>query len=234
MFKPILSLFFVLLFALPGMSQTAEEIVGRHIDALGGKEKLGQLKTIHIQSDIEVMGNNAPMELHIVDGKAMKSVVNFNGSEIIQVVTDTSGWSVNPMMGSSEPTAMQKEQYEASRSQIFIAGPLFDYEARGNKVELLGKENNLYKLKVTNQTPFSSTYFIDPETYYITKAIIQGNVQGQTVEITSDFSQYRKTDIGFVMPFESNIDYGQFQIHNTVKKVDINQEVDPKIFQMAK
>lgn len=215
-------------------AQSVDEILNKHFEALGGKDKIRAIKTLTIESDIEVMGNNAPMVLQVVDGKALKNVVSINGMDIIQVVTDTSGWAVNPMGGASEPTPMPKEQFESSKGQIFVAGPLFDYAAKGNKVELVGKEGNLLKLKVSNATPFTSTYFIDPTTYYITKSIVAGNIQGQAMEITSTFSDYRKTDFGYVLPYAANVDYGQFQIASTVKKVDFNKDIDPTIFQMGK
>ena len=202
--------------------------------ALGGKEKIRSIKSMSVESDVEVMGNKAPMITHIVDGKGFRNTVTMNGSDIIQVLTDTSGWMINPMMGSADPTPMPKEQFESSKSQIYIAGPLFDYAAKGYKVEFDGKEGNLLKLKVSSAAPFTSVFFIDPATNYVSKATVTGNIQGQDMEITSTFSDYRKTDFGYVMPYQASIDYGNIQIATTVKKVDFNKEIDPGIFQPGK
>jgi hypothetical protein len=212
-------------------AQSVDEILNKHFEALGGKEKIRSIKSLSVESDVEVMGNKAPMITHIVDGKAFKNTVTMNGSDIIQVLTDTSGWMINPMMGTTDPTPMPKEQFESSKSQIYIAGPLFDYAAKGYKVELDGKEGNLLKLKVSGSTPFTSIFFIDPATNYVSKATVSGNIQGQQMEITSTFSDYRKTDFGYVMPYQASVDYGNIQIATTVKKVDFNKEIDPKIFQ---
>ena len=215
-------------------AQSVDEILNKHYEALGGKEKIRSIKTMSVESDVEVMGNIAPMITHVVDGKGFKNTVTMNGSNIIQAITDTSGWMINPMMGSADPTPMPKEQFESAKGQIYIAGPLFDYAAKGNKVELEGKEGNLLKLKVSNATPFTSIFFIDPATYYVTKATVTGSMQGQQMEITSTFSDYRKTDFGYVMPYQATVDYGNVQIATTIKKVDFNKDIDPKIFQPTK
>ena len=220
-------------------AQTADEIISKHIDALGGKDKLSGIKSIQIESVMSVMGNEAPMTTTILNGKGYKNEVDFNGNKIIQVVTDKGGWSVNPMMGSSEPQAMPEEQLKGSKSEIFIGGPLVDYAAKGNTVELKGKEKvgsaDAYKVVVTSADKAISTYYIDPTTYYIVKAVRNVNVNGQEGEISTVFSDYRKTDYGFAMPYamETTLPQG-FTMSSSVKRVDINKDVDEKVFEMPK
>src|SRR5262245_57115610 len=118
-------------------AQTADEIIARHVEAIGGKEKLSQVKSLYTEITMEVMGNQAPVVEYLLQGKGFKSETEFNGSKIIQCITDKGGWSVNPMAGATDPQAMPEEQYKASKDQIFLGGALVDYAAKGNKVELL-------------------------------------------------------------------------------------------------
>jgi len=60
--------------------------------------------------------------------------------------------------------------------------------------------------------------------------------------VTITFSNYQKTDIGYVMPFTISVatqvwngeKVDEINAVSTIKKVLINQEVDPKIFEKSK
>lgn len=214
-------------------AQTADEIVNKYIDALGGKDVVSKVTSIYMEGTTQMMGAENPTTITILDGKGYKSETDFNGQKIIQCYTDKSGWTVNPMGGgNAEP--MPDEAYKAAKGQINIGGPLYDYAAKGSTVTLLGKEGKTYKLKVVTKEKVESTFFIDAATYYVSKVVAQGNMGGQPVEITLSFADYKKTDIGFSVPFTTNIDLGQFQLSTTYKKVEVNKTIDPAIFNIPK
>src|SRR6516164_3662383 len=156
------------LFLMTGITaiqaQSVDDIINKHIDAVGGKDKINSIKSIYLESTLEVMGNEAPSTTYIVNGKGYKSETDFNGQKIINCVTDKGGWSLNPMMGQSSPEAIPEDQLKAGRSQLQVGGPLFDYKAKGNKVELVGRDSvngvSTYKLKVTTKDSVESTFFI--------------------------------------------------------------------------
>jgi len=219
--------------------QTADEIIRKNIDAMGGKDKISSIRTVYIESSLEVMGNEAPSTTYIVNGKAYKSETDFNGQKIIQCYTDTGGWSLNPMQGQSSPEPMSKDELRASKSNSQVGGPLLDYAAKGNKAEMLGRDTlngvNAYKIKLTTPDSVTNIYYIDPSTYYILKANIKGNFNGQESETSVVFSNYQKTEYGFVMAMSQEITLPQgFTINITHKKIDINKDIDPKIFAMPK
>ena len=93
-------------------AQTADEIINKYIDAMGGKEKISQIKTVYIEGEMDIMGNKAPSLTYIVNGKGYKSEVDFNGAKIISVYTDKGGWTLNPMAGQSVPTLRLKSFYQ--------------------------------------------------------------------------------------------------------------------------
>lgn len=215
-------------------AQTVEEIIAKHIEAIGGKDKLSQIKSIYMETSVDVMGNQAPNTVTILDGKGYKSELDFNGQKVVQVFTDKGGWMINPLMGSTTPTPIPAEQLKGAKDQIAVAGPLFNYSEKGSKAELLGKEDvngvNAFKIKLTNKEGFVSTYFIDPSNYYIIKAAMTQNAQGQEMETNMFFSDYKKTDFGFVVPYSIEIQLPQFTLKSTTKKVEVNKPVDENIF----
>jgi hypothetical protein len=216
-------------------AQTADEIIAKHVDAIGGKDKISQIKSLYMETTSQIMGNEAPGTTTILNGKGCKSEFDFNGSKITQCFTDKGGWSVNPMAGSSDAQAMPEDQYKSGKSQMNIGGDLFNYATKGFKAELLGKEADGYKIKLTGTDSSETTYYIDPSTYYIKKAMKKGEMMGQEVEVTSTYSDYRKTDYGFVVPYGIEVDFGgNFSFTSVVKKVEINKDIDPAIFAMPK
>ncbi len=223
------------LFILTGSNaQTVDDIINKHIDAIGGKDLLSKAKSLYMEGVSQVMGNDNPSNTTILNGVGFRSESEFNGSKFIQVYTDKGGWIINPMAGGS-PEAMPDEQYKSGKNQIYIGGELYNYADRGNTVELTGKENGAYLLKVTSPSKTESTYYVDSSTYYVNKVIKKGMMQGQEVEITITYSDYKKTDFGLVMPFTSEIDFGgNFQIKAIQNKIEFNKDVNPNIFDMPK
>lgn len=213
------------------MAQTADEIIAKHIEAMGGKEKISSVKSVVTEGAVSIMGNEAPNKTYLLNGKGYKNELDFNGQKIVQVFTDKGGWAINPMGGGNDPIPMPEAQYKNGKAQINVGGPLYDYQAKGYKVELQGKEGNTHKLKVTTDAG-DQTIFIDAATYYISKQIAKGEAEGQSVEITTTFTNYKKTDYGLVVPYNVEIDLGGFTIGATITKVEVNKEIDPKIFDM--
>jgi hypothetical protein len=215
-------------------AQTADEIINKYVEAIGGKDKLSQVNSVYLEGIANVMGNDNPYSVSILNGKGFKYEAEFNGQKFIQVYTDSSGWMLNPFAGGTME-AMPDEVYKAGREQVYATGALFDYATKGNKVELQGKENGTYKLKVTSTGGTESTYYIDASTYYITKAVRKSEMQGQMIDLTVTFSDYKKTDFGILYPYTQESDLGgNFSFKNTVKTIQINKKIDPSIFVMSK
>jgi outer membrane lipoprotein-sorting protein len=220
-------------------AQTADEIINKHIEALGGKEKLAAIKSIYTEYDLEVMGQQVAGTTWLVNGKAYKNEVSFGGQKIVQCFTDQGGWGINPMMGQTSAEALPEDQVKAGKAQLDAGGPLFNYAAKGNTVELVGKEavgeKQAFKLKLKTKDSVESLFWIDPATYYVLKSSVKTNFQGSEMETTIAFSNYKKTDYGFVMPTTTEINMSQGLTMNiTSKKTEINKDVDMKLFEMPK
>ena len=226
------------LFGAAVHAQTADEIITKHIDATGGKDKLAAINSIRLENTMNVMDNDAASTTIVLNGKGYRSESDFGGQKLIQVVTDKGGWAVNPFGGSAEPAAMPDDQYKAGVSQLFIV-PFLNYAARGEKAELLGKEKvgnvDAYKLKLTSKDNVASTYYIDPATYYIVQTVRSADMGGQMVNVTTSFSDFKKSDYGWVVPQSTQVNFGdQFSMTAKVKKMEINVPVDAAVFEMKK
>jgi hypothetical protein len=219
-------------------AQSADEILGKHIEAIGGKELLSKINSLRLENTMEVMGNQAPSTTTVLVGKGFRNESEFNGQKVVQVYTDKGGWAINPFAGSEDPQAMPEEQYKAGKDQIYI-DPFLDYVSRGSKAELLGQEKvgdiNAYKIKFTNKDSASTTFYFDPSTFYILKSVRQAEMMGQQMDLTATYSDYKKTDYGLVTPQSILINIGdQFSMTSKLQKIEVNTPVDASIFEMKK
>ena len=142
------------------------------------------------------------------------------------------------MAGSNEPQAMPDEQYNAGEDQVYIV-PFLDYAARGSKAESLGQEKlgevNTYKIKLTNKKGSSTTYFIDATTYYIVQTVKTAQMMGQQMDVIASYSDFKKTDYGWVSPQAIEINFGsQFSMTGKVSKIEVNPPVNATAFEMKK
>ncbi|MFI5188165.1 MAG: hypothetical protein ACHQF0_15645 [Chitinophagales bacterium] len=219
-------------------AQSIDEIIAKHIDAVGGKEKLSGITSVHMDHTAQVMGTDAPSTTVVLNGKGFRNESEFNGQKVVRVYTDKSGWSINPFAGSDDPQAMPDEQYKAGEDEIYVE-PFFNYAERGSKAELQGQEKvgnvNAFKIKLTNKDSSSTTYYIDPSTFYVIQVVSSTVMMGQQMEVRSTLSDYKKTDYGLVVPQTIEVSIGdQFTMTSKLNKVEVNQPVDPSIFEMKK
>ena len=212
-------------------AQTADDIIGKYVDAIGGKDKLGQMKSVYTEATVNVMGSDNPASTTLLVGKGYRSEAEINGSKIIQCYTDKGGWSINPFAGVTDAAPMPDDQYQAGKDDIWVGGSLLNYKANGYTVELLPKDGNNYPVKITAGKQVT-TYFIDANTSLLNKITSTVSVQGQATDVTTAYSNYQKTDFGYLAPYKIDVDLGQIQLAYTVKSIAVNKDVDSKIFDM--
>lgn len=222
--------------SLAASAQTVDEVINKHVEAIGGKDKLNGMKSLHIEADMDIMGNQALSTTTTLFGKGSRNEIDFNGQKIINCITaDKGGWTINPLAGQVTAEDMPAEQANASKPQLYPGGLLLDYAAKGNKVVLAGQEDlngvKAWKLNVTTKEGTNITQYIDPNTWYLLKIVTKLNMGGQDIEQGVTFSDYKKTDYGFVAPYTSAVELPQGMTLNiSVKKIEINKDIDPKIF----
>jgi hypothetical protein len=216
-------------------AQTADEILSKYIQAVGGKDLLTKITSVYTESTMDVMGMQANVKTTTLNGKGTRQDVDISGSIMTTCYNDKGGWSINPMTGATTPEAMPEGQYNSGKDQIVVGAPFINYAENGYKTELVGNEAvgtvNAYKIKLTAPDGTSSFYFFDPGTSYLVKSIQMMEMQGQMIDNGITYSDYRQVE-GYAVPYkmEMNIAGGQFQMAMTVSKVELNKPVDETIF----
>ena len=228
-------LFFILIAAtIFSKAQTVDEVINKYIDALGGKDKLNSIKTLHMEGVIIGQGGNEiTISLWKEHNKLYRREINFGMGVGIQLITDKGGWNTDRQ---GTFNVMAEDLYKRQAYQMDCAGPLVDYAAKGHKVELLGRETiegkDFYKIKLLLNGGHEQTYFIDATTFYINHVTFKaGKMAGPggnpDTEISISYSNYTKTADAYMFPFTTTTS-GGFGGSLNFETIEVNKPIEEK------
>jgi outer membrane lipoprotein-sorting protein len=234
--KIIASAFIVMVAATASFAQNADEIVAKHIEAMGGADKWKALKGLEMKNKFSVQGMDIEMKAVIVSGKSYRSDVSVMGQEIISAVDGETGWMQRPAMmgGTGEPEDMPGVMIKETLRQTNLGGMLFNYKDKGSALELVGKEKmdgaDVYHLKLTEKNGEVTNLFLSATTYYTLKSAGKRNVQGQDVDAEVVFSNFKQIE-GLTFPFSMDTPSpmgGTMTIET--ESIKLNPTIDESVF----
>ena len=207
-------------------AMTADELVAKNLEARGGAAKLRALTTMHTVGTQRIGGGQeAKVESWAIAPEEFRGEFSMQGMTAVQAWDGHEAWSISPFRGRRDPQKISADDAKGLIEQADIAGPLVDYQAKGNKVEYLGTEDidgtDAHKLRVTLKNGDTQVLFLDPDQFLEIRVVNHRMVRGQEEVSTTDLGEYEKVD-GIYFPFESG--------RTHLEKVELNQPIDPKMF----
>ncbi|MBV6474005.1 MAG: hypothetical protein JPMHGGIA_02306 [Saprospiraceae bacterium] len=210
------------------VAQTTDEILEKHLSALGGCDKLKSIQTLVIEGKVSADGMEIPVTMTIVHNRGMRMEYTVMGMDAWNVIRPDSGWTFMPFTGQTKPEPMPVDMIQQSQDQLDLSGQLCDLTAKGNAVEFLGMEDvegtDCYKLKCLNPQGKLTYYLIDPQTNYLVKAVSKIKAEGREIDTEISFGDYRKVEGDFV--FAHSYESGNGPM--TVTRILVNSPVAPE------
>lgn len=215
-----LAIFFCAQHTTRAFAQTANEIISKHLTAIGGKQKIDAVNTYSYQIDSRTIYYKKPGKWridHAKDGKIIQTQI-FHGGK---------GWTVYKS-GEAEG-AISGMDFES-----FLTGMLVYAKAPDYKVVYLGpdteSDNLLIKITplIKNASGYNSfTYYINPATYMITK--MKQDLSGTAYTVY--FEDYSVID-GVKIPIKvSKVNDDSPRRMSEIKtNIKINVALDDKLF----
>ncbi len=243
--KKITSIFMMALmfFVSQANAQTVDEIISKYLTHTGGLDKWKAITSIKMDGNIKVQGLDLPLNIYQSAPNYTKTLVVFQGKEIVQDAFDgETAWGTNFMTQKNEKKTSEEAYNMIDASQIL--DPFIDYAARGYKVTLEGSETiegvDCHKIKLTRkpvkvdgkEEENFSFYYFDKEANVIIaikSAIKSGPAKGMVQE--SYMSNYTEVN-GLYFPMEMTQKMnGETAASIVFTKVTLNEKMEKSIFE---
>ncbi|OSZ77441.1 hypothetical protein CAP36_13730 [Chitinophagaceae bacterium IBVUCB2] len=211
--------------------QEVDQIVKKHVAAMGGQQKLDSLNTLTIEGTFRIEAYELPLKAYLYHNIGQRFDVTVLKTPGFIIVTPKNGWQYFPFQGMKEPQPMKAEETEIYLSSLDLQGPLFNYKEKGHAItyEGLEVEDDLvcYKLKIILKSGQQIRGFVDTVSNYLVKTIItiSSNEKGQIIS-ENMFGNFQKTPEGYIIPYALTLGPGKMFI----RKLTINSPLNSSVF----
>ncbi|MGA2882762.1 MAG: hypothetical protein ABSG13_27740 [Bryobacteraceae bacterium] len=216
---------------------TADQIVQKHVEALGGADKLNSIQSLVVTGTASILGQTeAPLTIQVKRPNLMRLEMTFQGRKIVQAFDGNTAWTINPMISSEPKPSSDEDTRAAQESSDFIGGNLVDYKSKGNTVKLVDKEDlegvAVYKLKITKKNGSVEYDYLDAKSFLPIRTEGRRTQLGQEILYESKIANYKPVE-GVLMPFRlTQLVNGRLAMEITVEKMDANVPLDAEVFKM--
>lgn len=212
-------------------AQTADEIIAKHTEALGGIEKLKLLTTAKKSGTVATPNGDFPLTESIVHGKGYRVDLEIMGTSNYQFITPTAGFTFFPIQQMTEPKELDAEKVASSQGQLDLIGSLMDAKAKGNKVEFVANEKynseDVYKVKLVRTGGKEIFYYISKKTNFLVKTTSkEKGADGNEVEFVNEYSNYKQNKDGYWFAYSKITPNGTI----TYDTIETNVKIDENIF----
>jgi hypothetical protein len=227
---------FILSFGLAPVvqGQTMDEIINRHIDAMGGREKIMTLSSVLMTGTFKATGDTSLIPILTTKKHMIGSRIDIeaNKTNNYQIVTPAKGWIFTPVAGDKEPRPLLEDQFKAAQLLLDLQSPFLNYKDKGNKVEMAGNEtvngSMCYKLTVTAPNTNVTVYFINSQSNLIVKTSTKMFQFGKVEDVETTYSDYKKNADGYWFAYSNAGPRGATHYD----KITTNVAVDENIFKV--
>ena len=218
--------------------KSADEVIKRYVDAIGGREKLDSVKTMRLSGKAMIGGQmEAPITMELKRPNKIRMEFSLQGMTGTQAYDGKGGWFIMPFAGKFEPEQMPPDMAKQLKDQADMDGPLVDYKKKGHSVELVGTDEvegtEAYKLKVTKEDGSVEYHFIEAEHFIPLQVKGEREVMGTKIDYKVNFGDYKEVD-GLLIAHTIAQTGGEGSNTMTIEKVEINAKIPDDRFDMPK
>jgi len=202
---------------------TAAFVIDNYLKAIGGSEKLKEIETLKESSQATMSGMTIEIVNYKTTEKQSLTEMKMMGN-IVQKQVANKTYAYMEMQG-------QKIDLEGKELEQFINETVIfpELDLNFEKVQLIGISEvdgqKAYEIKISE----NQTNFYDTETFLKVQIIQTIEIMGNAQTSTTKFGDYKDVS-GILFPYKKSITSGPQELDFTTSEIDLNSELDPKIF----
>jgi hypothetical protein len=226
----------VLAVPAPAPAQTVDEIVAKSLEARGGLEKLKAVQSIRVSGRVSAGDRKAKIVIEVKRPASIRIETEVDGARAVQAFDGETAWGIPPA-ATGRAERLPAEAARALSEEFDIDGPLVDSQAKGHRVELVGRARvggrEAWELRVTRKTGSVERHFLDAASFLPVRIETKTVVRGTTVEGETEIGDYREEG-GLQWPFSIRSGpRGRPEKQSlAVERIEINPELDDVRFRM--
>lgn len=222
---------------------TADQLIAKSNAARGGEQKLKDIQSVKMTGKWESsQGTSSSVTVLIAPERYLRRIeqLGTQGSSVKAVDGETT-WEITPQAGIFKPKPMVPKDASRYRHLADPQGPLVTPQAKGNKVEVVGrmawKGSQVYKLKVTFRDGGVNHLYLDAKTFLPVRMVSNLWVHPLNKEVAFEllFQDYRDLD-GVKWPYKEIVNAPEVGFVQTTswKTIEVNKPLDPAAFKAPK
>lgn len=210
---------------------TAQQVVQRYIDAIGGADKLNGVKDLTLHLSASMMGQQIAVTQQFMLPAYFEMSMTLPSQNLVAMKILVSGDSVSmSSMGGEVPMtdarrAELKGQTDPFPEMNFLKGT-YQLTLAGIKPVNGG---DAYLVKATDSGGKTSSYYFDTKTGLEVRKIIPEDGPTGKVDRITDMSDYKEVD-GIKLPYSIVSQNGPQKVKMTVQEVKVNSGLTPSDF----
>ena len=212
----------------------AGDIINHYLEAIGGKEAVSKLNSTMATGTMSVQGMEMPITIKTMAPNKESMEVSMNGQVVSKsVFNGTTGYQLQ--MGQKKDLSEQdKAKYKDAKAlipQLYYLDGTYKL-VPGKVVKINDKDAN--QLTVTGPSGKSTVEYYDVASGFLVRSEASSEMQGQSIQIKTDFSDYKKIGDVFLNQAqtmtitapqgsqEMSIKFTDYKVNEGVTEADFN------------
>ncbi len=212
--KQLLIFSLLAIIIIPGhmnsFAQTKEEIISKHIEAIGGQAIIDKLESIKITGKYTAFSETKNFVTVHKKPNLFRSDYGCGQFDVIYAYDGETGWTIDPWHDITFPRVLTKSEENKIIQKADFISPFLEIKKNGHEIEYIGKEQLdgisvfVFELKRSNEK--KEKWYLNAETYLPFKHESTWDDFGVPVPQETYFEDYRTIE-GITIPFYTERSY---------------------------